>query len=116
MPPELAQDFYATAAFYTEQPMGIQWECCSCQHLQPKGLGGLVQTAVAAGEGDRLCGGDPQPWGCQLHTLTSPEGEAICKAGGGFNQILTNSWDFRRVRTTATPDASTPGGSRYRCS
>jgi hypothetical protein len=55
-------------------------------------------------------------WGCQLHTLTSPEGEAICKAGGGFNQILTVSWGFRHGRTTATPDASTPGGSRYRCS
>jgi hypothetical protein len=96
--------------------MGIQWECCSCQHLQPKGLDGLVQTAVAAGEVSGCAVAIRNPWGCQLHTLTSPEGEAICKAGGGFNQILTVSWGFRHGRTTATPDASTPGGSRYRCS
>jgi hypothetical protein len=97
--------------------MGIQWECCSCQHLQPKGLDGLVQTAVAAGEGDRFFGVPLQPMGgCQLHTLVSTDGEAICKAGCGFNQILTHSWGFRHGRTTATPDASTPGGSRYRCS
>ncbi len=49
----------------------------------------------------------------QLHTVVSPEGEAICKAGGGFNQILTHSWDFRHRRTAAPPDASTPGGRRY---
>ncbi len=56
------------------------------------------------------------PWGCQLHTLVSPEGEAICKAGGGFNQILTHSWDFRLGRTRAViPDGTTPGGLRYRC-
>jgi len=56
------------------------------------------------------------PWDCQLHTVLSPEGEAIGKAGGGFNQILTHSWDFRHRRTAATPDASTHGGRRYRCS
>jgi hypothetical protein len=56
------------------------------------------------------------PWGCQLHTLVSPESEAICKAGGDFNQILTNSWDFRRGRTSAViPDGTTPGGRRYPC-
>ncbi len=55
-------------------------------------------------------------WGCQLHTLTSPEGEAIYKTGGGFNQILTHSWDFRRGRSAAViPDGTTPGGRRYRC-
>jgi hypothetical protein len=56
------------------------------------------------------------PWGCQLQTLTSPEGEAIYKTGCGFNQILTDSWDFRRGRTAAViPDGTTPGGRRYRC-
>ena len=55
-------------------------------------------------------------WGCQLHTLRSPEGEAICKAGGDFNQILTHSWDFRRGRTSAViPDGTTSGGRRYHC-
>jgi hypothetical protein len=55
-------------------------------------------------------------WGCQLHTLVSPEGEAICKAGGGFNQILTVSWGFRHgLTSTVLPDGTTPGGRRYRC-
>ena len=38
------------------------------------------------------------------------------KADGGFNQILPDSRDFRRGRTSAViPDGSTPGGRRYRC-
>jgi hypothetical protein len=55
-------------------------------------------------------------WGCQLHTFISPEGEAICKVGGGFNKTLTHSKDFRHRRTAAViPDGTTPGGRRYRC-
>ncbi len=98
------------------QPSGIHWDCCSCQHLQLNGLGGLVQTAGAAGEVSGCAVAIRNRWGCQLHTLTSPEGEAIYKTGGGFNQILTVSWGFRRGRTAAViPDGTTPGGRRYRC-
>jgi len=65
--------------------------CSSWQYLQLKELGGLVQTPVVAGEGDRLLGGDVQfMGGSQLHTVVAPEREAIRKTPSRFYELLAD--------------------------
>ena len=79
----------------------------SWQHLQLKELGGLIQSTVVAGEGDRLFGVDVQFMGSgELHAVVTPKGKDFGKAPSRFHQWLA---DFNNGEGLPGLDQVLPG-------
>ena len=62
-----------------------------CQYLQLKELGGLIQSAVVAGEENSLFSVDVEfMCRCELHAVVSPKGKDVGKAPSTFHYWLTD--------------------------